>query len=119
VGSHIKPKTINHCTNPARKANAMKCLSVLAPLGIQSITSKTDGVPAFAKDKWVSDFLPTLYAHLASVKKPWQPYNVGSDLVKTLQFMADKVYPGLGYTITLGDGIYTMVCTAIAKLHRT
>ncbi|KAH9992963.1 hypothetical protein BJV74DRAFT_713691, partial [Russula compacta] len=65
-------------------------------------------LPDFAKARWVMSFLPTLYARLASALNPWRPYNVGSDLVDTVQEVVDFVYPGSGYEVKLGDKIYTM-----------
>jgi hypothetical protein len=68
-----------------------------------------DSLPDFDKARWVTSFLPTLYARLASALNPWRPYNVRSDLVDTVQEVVDFVYPGSGYEVKLGDKIYTMV----------
>jgi hypothetical protein len=79
-------------------------------------SSETDGLPMFAKARWATNFLPTLYLRMASAPNPWQPYNNGSSLLETLQVILDVVYPKSGYIIKVGDRIYSMVRTVLTSL---
>jgi hypothetical protein len=69
----------------------------------------TDGLPVFAKAKWSTSFLPTLYACLGAASNPWKLYKHGSNMVDTIQEILDIVYPNSGYRVLLGDKIFSMV----------
>jgi hypothetical protein len=68
-----------------------------------------EGLPEFARSAWVSRFLPTLYAFLGSLERPWELSEQGSDDVKEIQKLVNIVYPGSGYKVKLNDRIFSMV----------
>jgi hypothetical protein len=74
-----------------------------------SIDGPCDGLPEFARVKWSTSFLPTLYACLGSASNPWKLYEEGSSMVDTIQGVLDMVYPNSGYRVKLGDRIFSMV----------
>ncbi|KAH9984631.1 hypothetical protein BJV74DRAFT_776087 [Russula compacta] len=51
----------------------------------------------FARVKWSTSFLPTLYRRLGSAKNPWKPYKDGSSMLDMIQEILDMVYPNSGY----------------------
>jgi hypothetical protein len=67
----------------------------------------------FARVKWSTSFLPTLYRRLGSAKNPWKPYKDGSSMLDMIQEILDMVYPNSGYRVRIGDKIYSMVCIAL------
>jgi hypothetical protein len=79
---------------------------------IPSSGDSEEGLPEFARSAWVSRFLPTLYAFLGSLERPWELSEQGSDDVKEIQKLINVVYPGSGYKVTLNDRIYSMVIVA-------
>jgi hypothetical protein len=85
--------------------------SASSPTSTQTVSGETEGLPVFAKAKWTSCFLPTLYACLASATDPWQLYGEDSTFIITLQGILDIVFPKSGYIIEVGDKIYSMVRT--------
>lgn len=89
TGPHVKHPAINHCANtapsevPRLKTRPLKVKSEALvteslPSSMQSILHKTDGLLMFAKSKWCTSFLPTLYACLGSAMNPWQLYEDSS-----------------------------------------
>jgi hypothetical protein len=70
------------------------------------------GLPEFVRAAWKSKFLPTLYAYLGSLERPWDLSEGlgGSDDVKVIQMLIDIVYPQSGYKVKLNDRIFAMVC---------
>jgi hypothetical protein len=74
-------------------------------------------LPKFARSAWVTRFLPTLYAYLGSLNKPWELSEPGSDEVQTIQMLIDIVYPQSGYKVQLNDKIYNMVCIYFLQLR--
>lgn len=76
-------------------------------------TLETDNLPAFARAKWSSSFLPTLYACLGTASNPWKIYENGSSIVDTIQGITDLVYPCSGYRVRIGDKIFSMVHIAL------
>lgn len=75
----------------------------------QAPNDDLDGLPEWAKASWSMSFLPTLYAYLSAAPKPFELYAKGSNLLATIQEVADIVYPRSGYRVKLTDKIYTMV----------
>ena len=98
-------------TAKTSKAKSSASSSATPPTSTQTASGETEGLPAFAKARWTSAFLPTLYARLGSAKDPWQLYEKDSTFVITLQGILDIVYPKSGYSIKVGDKIYSMVRT--------
>ena len=81
--------------------------------------SLDDNLPQFARSAWSSEFLPTLYAFLGSLEKPWELSDPKeTDNVKTIQMLIDIVYPGSKYEVKLNDRIYLMVNYAITVDNR-
>ena len=143
TGSHIKPNVIYRRTNAAGKPGVAKSASAPSapskaktrPLKVKSEASfsaapairaqpsssslEADGIPMFARAKWRTEFLSTLYARLGSASNPWQLYEKGSSMVETLQDIVDMVYPKSGYIVTLGDKIYSTVHTALTTCKKT
>jgi hypothetical protein len=76
-----------------------------------------EGLPQFVRSAWASQFLPTLYAYLGSLEKPWELAEPGSDEVQTIQMLVDLVYPQSGYKVQLNDKIYNMVCIFFLPFH--
>ncbi|KAH9959509.1 hypothetical protein BGW80DRAFT_1256435 [Lactifluus volemus] len=99
------------------KGNLKTSVQVVAPTGDvgSPSTSGSPGdsdtsqfLPKFARSAWVTRFLPTLYAYLGSLNKPWELSEPGSDEVQTIQMLIDIVYPQSGYKVQLNDKIYNM-----------
>ncbi|KAI0000683.1 hypothetical protein BJV74DRAFT_748348, partial [Russula compacta] len=67
-----------------------------------------DGLPEWAKASWSMSFLPTIYVYLLAAPKPFELYMRGSNLLATVQEVADIVYLGSGYRAKLMDRIFTM-----------
>jgi hypothetical protein len=86
--------------------------SSVREIPISEINGPYNGLPEFAKVKWSSSFLPTLYACLGSASNPWKLYEDGSSMVDTIQCILNAVYPNSGYRVKLGDKIFSMVRTA-------
>ena len=72
----------------------------------------------FAKQKWCTFFLPTLYACLGSATNPWQLYEDGSTFLITLQVILEIVYPKSGFIITPNDKIYSMVRMGLSQVGK-
>jgi hypothetical protein len=106
MATDSKAASINRHTGAKAKTS-----SASPPTSTQTGSGETEGLPAFAKAKWTSCFLPTLYACLASATDPWQLYGEDSTFIITLQGILDIVYPKSGYNIEVGDKIYSMVRT--------
>jgi hypothetical protein len=126
ANSRVKPKSINRRRNassgPDSKNKSLKLKSEASytaspPTSTQSGAGETEGLPAFAKAKWCTSFLPTLYACLGSSSNPWELYEDGSTFLITLQTILDIVYSKSGYTISVGDKIYSMVCTPALRVY--
>lgn len=123
------PPAINRCVNaapsraPRSKTRSLKVKSEALfaeslPSSKQSIPYETDGLPMFAKQKWCTFFLPTLYACLGSATNPWQLYEDGSTFLITLQVILEIVYPKSGFIITPNDKIYSMVRTGLSQVGK-
>ena len=76
-----------------------------------------DGLPEWAKASWSMSFLLTLYAYLSAPPKPFELYAKGSNLLSTIQEVANIIYPGSGCCIKLTDKIFTMVNHIIIHYH--
>jgi hypothetical protein len=135
ASSCVKPKVIARSTNTASQLSAMSTSASSGTSNAKSKQSKTkseasfssssangvheipacetDGLPAFARVKWSTSFLPTLYACLGSSSSPWKLYEDGSSMVDTIQGILDMVYPNSGYRVKLGDKIFSMVRMAL------
>jgi hypothetical protein len=130
--SQVRPKPIIHCiaaaapggsTATSTSAGASKGKALAKPMKVKSeVPVKTEsiplqqapnnnlnGLPKWAKASWSMSFLPTLYTYLSAATKPFELYVKGSNLLATIQEVADIVYPGSGYHIKLMDKIlYTL-----------
>lgn len=131
AASHVKPKVVSQArtktvtgpiaarSNPASRASkasskALKSKSKASVNSVQEVlTADTDGLPIFARAKWSTSFLPTLYARLGSASNPLKPYEEGSSMLDMIQGILDMVYPNSGYRVRIGDKIYSMVCIAL------
>ena len=122
TGSYLKRAAINHGANASPSGvsrSRTKSLKVKSEalfvdsltIGTPSIAYDADGLPIFARGKWSTSFLPTLYACLGSATNPWQLHEDGSTFLITLQVILDTVYPKSGYNIKSGDKLYCMVRT--------
>ena len=126
AGSKVKPTATSRRTNTAPSASKAKTkfptvkstASFLAspPTSADSISFETDSLPIFARGKWGTSFLPTLYTCLGSASNPWKLYEEDSNFIETLQTILDIVYPDSGFIIVIGDKIYSMVRTGPSSL---
>ncbi|KAH9988441.1 hypothetical protein BJV74DRAFT_885329 [Russula compacta] len=105
---HLKSNPAPSRASNAR-SNASKSKSKASINSVQEVlTAETDGLPMFARVKWSTSFLPTLYCRLGSAKNPWKPYKDGSSMLDMIQEILDMVYPNSGYHVRIGDKIYSM-----------
>ena len=67
-------------------------------------------LPEFAKKKWHTSFLPTLYDKFFTSNKPFNAFFLGNDtFVAVLQAIVEEVYPKVEYKVTCSDSIYFLV----------
>lgn len=112
-GAKASPSGVPRSRIKSLKVKSEVLLADSPTIGALSVARAydTDGLPLFAKGRWCSSFLPTLYACLGSATNPWRLHEDGSTFLISLQVILDAVYPKSGYSITLGDKIYSMVRT--------
>jgi hypothetical protein len=67
-------------------------------------------LPDFARGKWRSTFLPTLYDKFFTSDKPFDEFTASSnEFVALLQSVINEVYPNVDYKATSSDGIHFLV----------
>ena len=78
---------------------------------IDAATAEVIGLPEFARSRWATIFIPTIY-HYAATRMGWDVWALGED-VKVIQHMVDTVWPGTSYKVKKGCPIYTTVCVRV------
>ena len=67
-------------------------------------------LPEFAKQKWWTTFLPTLYDKFFASDQPFDTFNISSDqFVNLLQAVINKVYPDIEYKVMSSSSIHFLV----------
>jgi hypothetical protein len=66
-------------------------------------------LPKFARARWSSRFLPTLYDCLGCSDNP---FVINPDLLKVVQEVVDFIYPDSVYQVRVTDKFFTLVCHA-------
>jgi hypothetical protein len=64
-------------------------------------------LPEFAREKWSSHFLPTLYDCLGCSR---EPFTISADVIHPVQAVVNAAYPDSEYTVVANDKIISMVC---------
>jgi len=73
---------------------------------------RTSDFPEFARTKWRSTFLPTLYEEFFSSSEPFDAFCKGSNkFIALLQDTVTRVYPDVDYEVTGLDSIHLLVCS--------
>lgn len=76
--------------------------------GKRQVVPKT--LPAFAQAKWISSYLPTLYAAFSTTDEPFKNFTKNSEVFLALvQDVVDKVWPESTHKVIFKSAIFSMV----------